>query len=156
MKQFKPVYGIALIACFVSLAYLADAILLDQGRQFERVAPDRDGRVVLDVSSLAASEVNFYRFLNSGNQEVKFFVGRDENRIVHVAFDASENDYKRKRGFRFHDGWMVSNKCDTATRLSDVSSGSGGCRPEPVRHRLDGDRLILEETDILSGWRYFR
>ncbi|MEO1085080.1 MAG: Fe-S-containing protein, partial [Acidobacteriota bacterium] len=73
-----------------------------------------------------------------------------------VAFDASETDYKRKRGFRHEGEWLVNNKCDTASRLTEVNDGGGGCRPVPLKHRLDGSTLILTETDILAGWRYFR
>ena len=51
---------------------------------------------------------------------------------------------------------MVNNKCDTAVRLTEISEEGGGCHPVPLKHRLAGDRLILAETDILTGWRYFR
>lgn len=157
MKRFKPAYGVAVIALFMTAVLAADMMLTGGGgRSFQRVAPDRDGRVALDVSDLAVNEVRFYRFLNAGNQEVKFFVGRDENGAIHTAFDAAENDYRRRRGFRSENGWLVNNKCDTAGRLSEVNAGGGGCRPVPLDHRLDGDTLVLEEADILSGWRYFR
>ena len=27
--------------------------------------------------------------------------------------------------------------------------------PAPLRHRLDGQTLVLAESDVLTGWRYF-
>jgi uncharacterized membrane protein len=111
--------------------------------------------VHIDVADLPRSEVRFYRFLNRGNQEVKFLVGRDETGTVQVGFDASETHARVGRGFR-HDGdWVVDAKCDTASRLSEVNQGGGGCRPVPLEHHLEGQQLVLRESDILKGWRLF-
>ncbi|MBZ0089374.1 MAG: DUF2318 domain-containing protein, partial [Thermoanaerobaculia bacterium] len=118
--------------------------------------PDADGRVVVEVGDLAPLEVRFFRFLNRGNQEVLFFVGRDEQGALAVAFDASENDFKRKRGFRVDGAWVVNNKCDTATRLAEVNLGRSGCAPVPLRYRQQGSALVFAENDVLEGWRYFR
>lgn len=157
MRRFKPAYGVGIVLLFVAAVLAADYTLSGGFYgDFERVSPDAEGRVVIDVSGLEPGNVRFFRFLNTGNQEVKFLVGRDRSGTVHVAYDASETDYKRKRGFRHEGDWLVNNKCETALRLSEVNEGLGGCRPIPLEHRLAGDQLILEESDVLAGWRYFR
>jgi hypothetical protein len=28
--------------------------------------------------------------------------------------------------------------------------------PTPVVHRVEGDTLVIAESDMLKGWRYFR
>lgn len=152
MKRFTPLHGMIVILLFVGVVVYAS---LDQS-SFIRVGPDREGMLRLDVSDLEPRTVRFYRFLNHGNQEVKFFVGRDQFGEIQVAFDASETDYKRKRGFTHQGDWMVNNKCETASRLSEINTAEGGCKPVPLQHRLEGDALILAESDILAGWRYFR
>ncbi|MEM8933267.1 MAG: Fe-S-containing protein [Acidobacteriota bacterium] len=154
MKHFKPVYGLVVVVLFVGVVISADLAMT--GASHQRVSPDSRGLVEIDVADLGTSDVRFYRFLNSGNQEVKFFVGRDREGTLHVAFDASETDYKRKRGFRHEGDWMVNNKCDTAVLLAKVNASDGGCHPVPLAHRSQGDRLVLHESDILAGWRYFR
>lgn len=157
MRRFRPIHGFLLIVLTASLILTADfALSGGHSAMHERVSPGPEGLVQIDVSGLGPSQVWYYRFLNAGNQEVKFFVGRDKNGTVRVAFDASETDYKRKRGFRHEGDWVVNNKCDTATRLTEVGSGSGGCRPVPLKHRLSNNHLILKEADILTGWRFFR
>jgi len=156
MRKFRPLHGILLVAALL-VAYLGlDSVLGRHGRDFVRVSPAASGQVDIPVGDLKPDQVRFYRFLNAGNQEVKFFVGRDEAGGIQVAFDAAETDYKRRRGFRSDGAWMVNNKCDTAIRLVEVNDGRGGCAPIPLRHRLVGDELILAENDILEGWRYFR
>ena len=155
MRRFKPIHGIFLILVFMGAVLAADYVLEGRQTQYARVSPDRDHTVRIPVADLQPDEVRFYRFLNAGNQEVRFFVGRDAQGEVQVAFDASESHAKVGRGFR-HDGdWMVDNKCETTTRLAAVNEGGGGCRPIPLAHHLEGGVLVLAENDILQGWRLF-
>ena len=158
MARFRPLHGILLVAFFMAAILVADWALEGGFRRsrFERVGPDAKGEVRLDLAALGPSSVRFYRFLNSGNQEVRFFVGRDSTGTVQVAFDAAENDFKRKLGFRSEGDWLVNNKCDTALRLEEVNAATSGCRPAPLRHRIEGQTLVLLERDVLEGWRLFR
>lgn len=126
------------------------------GERSTLVTPDRDGRVNLDLSGLGPQQVRFFRFLNRGNQEVRFFVAKDAQGVVQVAFDASETCAKTKRGFRHQGEWMVCNKCDKSFRLAEINAGGGGCNPVPLVHTVEGNQLRLAENDVLQGWRLFR
>lgn len=157
MRRFRPWHGIVLVVLFVAAFLYADVALVGGRGDHQRVSPDpRTGQVRLDVGDLAAGDVRFYRFLNSGNQEVKLFVGRDAGGTLQVGFDANEICFKRKRGYQ-HDGeWLVCRVCDKSFRLDEVNQGGGGCKPVPLPHRVEGDELVLAENDVLTGWRYFR
>jgi uncharacterized membrane protein len=158
MRRFKPVHGVFVVLIFVG-AILAAELVLDGrlgGARYERVSPAADGLVRIGLADLQPQQVRFYRFLNAGNQEVKFFVGRDPEGQVQVGFDSSENHAATGRGFNHEGEWMVDNKCGTAVRLAEVNQGGGGCRPVPLTHRIQGDELVLAEDDILQGWRLFR
>lgn len=158
MRRFKPIHGVFVVLVFVAAILVGELALEGRlgGSGFERVAPDRDGKMRIDVSDLDPQEVRFFRFLNTGNQEVKFFVGRDAAGEVHVAFDANEPCAKAKRGYRHEGEWLVCNKCDKAFRLAEVNAGGGGCKPVPLKHRVEGGELLLAEGDVLQGWRFFR
>ncbi len=158
MKKFKPVHALVLVAVFMALVLVADQLSrgLRAYSAFERVGPDAEGLVRIAVGDLERLQVRFYRFLNSGNQEVRFLVGRDENDTIQVGFDAGETHVKLGRGFSYQDGWIIDNKCETTTRLSTLNEGGRGCRPVPIEHRVEGDELIITEEDMLRGWRYFR
>lgn len=158
MTRIRPLHALIFVALFSVVVVVADhAYEGGFGHSgFERVRPDAGGQVVIDAADLPPSEVRYFRFLNSGNQEVKFFVGRDRHGELQVAFDASETHSLLGRGFRHEGDWMVDNKCDSAMRLENVNEGGRGCRPVPLPHRVEGDRVILAEQDILRGWRYFR
>ncbi len=156
MRKFRPLHGVLLVALILVLFFGLESLLGRHSRDFVLVSPDPSGRVEIPVGDLQANQVRFFRFLNPGNQEVKFLIGRDAAGSIQVAFDAAETDFKRRRGFRAEGAWLVNNKCDTAIRLVEVNDGRGGCAPVPLRHRVEGDRLLLAENDILEGWRYFR
>jgi uncharacterized membrane protein len=157
-RRFRPIYGLLLVPLFMAAVLVAD-LALDGGlggKRFERVSPDRQGQVHLEVGDLEAGDVRFYRFLNSGNQEIKFFIARDRNSDLQIAFDANEICYKLKRGYTPSGDWVVCNKCDKAFRIEEINAGGGGCKPVPVKFTQVADQVVLEEGDILAGWRYFR
>jgi uncharacterized membrane protein len=158
MRRFKPVHGVLIVLAVLGVVWGAQAALEERFNPsgFQQVSPAKDGTVRIDLADLKPRDVRFYRFLNSGNQEVRFLVGRDTQGHVQVGFDASETHGKAGRGFRHEGDWLVDNKCDTASRLMEVNKGAGGCRPVPLKHRVDGDQLVLAENDILEGWRLFR
>lgn len=157
MARIRPIHAIVIISLFIALVLAADFAIENRFGQagFTRVSPDPQGEVRIDVADLPKVEVRFYRFLNAGNQEVKFFVGRDAKGTIHVAFDASESDFKLKRGFRHQDGWITNNKCDNTSLLSEVNENKGGCRPVALNHTLLKNTVVIQERDILQGWRYF-
>lgn len=158
MARFRPYHALLLVAVFSALVVVADWAWeggFDHSG-YTLVRPDSNDQVMIDVSDLPQREVRFYRFLNAGNQEVKFFVGRDRFGTVQVAFDASDTHAQLGRGFRHEGDWMVDNKCDSASRLEKVNDGGRGCRPVPLAHQVVGEQVVLSEQDILRGWRYFR
>ena len=157
MRRFKPVHGVLVVLLFLGAVWAAESVL--EGRLnpsgFRTVKPGRDGAVRVSLAGLGDNDVRFYQFLNAGNQEVRFFVAKDGQGQVQVAFDANETCAKSKRGFRHEGEWMVCNKCDKSFRISEISSGGEGCTPVPVRHQVQGDELLMAENDVVSGWRLF-
>ncbi len=158
MTKLRPIHAIAFVGAVATLLLAADHFV--RGRRsysaYERIGPDADGVVRIDVGDLKRLEVRFYRFLNAGNQEVRFLAGRDEEGALQVGFDANDSHYKTDRGFSYQDGWITDNNCETTTRLSTINHGGRGCKPVAVKHRVDGDMLLIAEADMLAGWRYFR
>lgn len=158
MRRFRPIHGVLVLAVLVLPVVGQD--LLPAGwfgsSGVTRVGPDDQGVVRVPVGDLGTNEVRFYRFLNAGNQEVKFFIGRDEAGTVQVAFDANEICFKRKRGYEVNDGWLICRVCEKSFRLSEVNEDRGGCAPVAVAHRLEGDEVVIAESDMLAGWRFFR
>ncbi len=140
----------------LALGLAADRALSGNSNHYRLVEANPQGDVVIDVSTFKPDEVRFYRYLNAGNQEVRFLVARDENGAMQVAFDASDNEYKLKRGFHADNGWIVNNKCGITVKLSEINEHPSGCTPIPVPFHVDGSKVVLAQADVLEGWRYFR
>ena len=155
--RVRPLHGLLLVAVLVVGGVVADFAIEGglRGVRFTRVAPDPQGEVRIDVSDLGVNELRFFRFLNAGNQEVKFFIARDRNGDLQVAFDASETHARVGRGFRQDGEWVIDNKCDTPTRIAEIDDGHGGCSPVPLAFRAEGNTVVLAENQILRGWRLF-
>lgn len=156
--RFKPWHGMVLVLVLGAVMVLAQHALeggFARG-EFIKVVPDAKGEVQIPIGDLGREQVRFYRFINVGNQEVFFFVARAADGHLHVAFDANEICAKSKRGYRHDGGWMTCNKCDKAFRIETINNGGGGCNPVPAKHRVEGERLVLAESAIMEGWRFFR
>lgn len=156
MGRFRPIHGILLVVLFLAGVLFADYVLDDARGEQTQVQPAKDGTVRIDIASLEASEVRFFHFINYANQEAEFFVARDPENQLQVAFDANEICYKKRRGYRDEGEWVVCNACDKSFRLAEVNDGGGGCKPVPLEFQVQGDQLVLQEDEILRGWRYFR
>ncbi len=153
MPKFRPVLGAVIVAAFIAAVIWMDS----RGKSPNQpVAAGPDGFVRIGVADLGRLRIRYYRFLNPANQEVKFFLARDSSGTLQAAFNASENHFKLRRGFRLEDTWIIDNKCDIATPLNSVNEGGGGCSPIPLAYRLAGDQVLISSTDLLEGWRLFR
>ncbi len=158
MAKLRPSYALLIILAIFGTVLAAD-YALDGGfgrESYIRVQPDKQGLETVDLGGLDSGQARFYRFLNWGNQEVRFFTAVDAAGELHVAFDANEACYKLKRGYRLEGGWMVCNKCDKAFETATINAGGGGCSPVPIPFQRSGNTLTMQESDILAGWRFFR
>lgn len=159
MSRFRPIHGILLVLVVGALVMFAEFAYRGgfSAADFEPVAPDTSGQVRIQLTGLGQNQVRFFRFVNTGNQEVRFLVGRDKSNTIQVAFDANELCAKfPTSGYRHEGEWLVCNKCDKSFHLDKANDGGGGCNPVPLKHRVDGETLVLAENDILEGWRLFR
>ena len=155
--RLRPLHSI-LIVLVVIASVIALQYFFEGGAakaSYIQVRPDAQGGLAIETADLGKGGVRFYRFLNHANQEIEFFVGRDGSGTLQVGFNASETCNKKRRGFHHEGEWMVCNFCDKAFHLKDVNADSGGCAPAALKHRVEGDRVLLTENDILAGWRLF-
>jgi phosphodiesterase/alkaline phosphatase D-like protein len=115
MRRFKPIHGVSLVLLSVAAILTAEFLFESQrGGDTQRVSPGRDGKVRVSLAGLEPQQVRFYQFLNTGNQEVRFFVGRDAGGHVQVAFDGNEVCAKTKRGY-----WHEAGPCIQAVQSAD-------------------------------------
>ena len=154
MKTLKPIHGIVLVGVVAALFFFSSDFF--HAREHERVRVAPDGGTRISVADLDREQVRFYQYVSTGSQEVRFFVGRDKNGQIQVGFDANELCAKFERGYQWQSGWLVCKKCDKNFHLEETNADRGGCFPVALKHRLDGDTVVLAQNDLLEGWRFFR
>jgi uncharacterized membrane protein len=50
---------------------------------------------------------------------------------------------------------MVCRNCGRRFASVKINEVKGGCNPAPLKRAIEGDRLVLQVTDILDGRTYF-
>jgi len=106
------------------------------------------------LSTFDDYKAHYYTYADEGRL-IKFFILKSSDRVVRAAFDACDICYKAKKGFRQEGNDMICNECGRHFPSDKINEVSGGCNPAPLRRTIDGERLVIDVTDIAAGWRYF-
>lgn len=111
--------------------------------------------IVLPLAPFADGRARFYRHVRPGGREIRFFVMKSGDGQVRAAFDACDNCFRERRGFRQAGDHLVCNHCGRAFLPQHVNVLRGDCNPAPLDGNVDGDRLILQAAAIEQGSAYF-
>ena len=106
------------------------------------------------LSTFDDYKAHYYTHEHEGRL-IKFFVLRSTDGVVRAAFDACDICYEAKKGYRQDGNDMICNECGRSFPADKINEVSGGCNPVPLRRTVDGDKLVIEVSDIAAGWRYF-
>ena len=91
---------------------------------------------------------------DSSGKNVKYFVVRDSDGSVKVAFDACDVCGGSK-GYRQEGGDMICNKCGNHYPISGIGTENlrGGCWPSFFKNSNDGEYLIISKAVLDLGSR---
>lgn len=106
------------------------------------------------LSTFDDHEAHYYTYAHEGRL-IKFFILKSSDGVVRAAFDACDICYKAKKGYRQDGNDMICNECGRHFPSDKINEVGGGCNPAPLRRTIDGERLVVDVTDIAAGWRYF-
>ena len=112
----------------------------------------REGRAVIATAQLAEGNLERYRAM-VGGAEVRFFLYRKPDGKVEALFDACE--ICGAVGFYRGTTGLVCKNC--AAPINPQSVGMpGGCNPIPLKATLEGNSVVIRESDLAAGVHYFR
>lgn len=137
------------------VAAVAVWLLLGQGTA-EGIAAVKaeNGFVTLDVAKNNDGQAHYYK-LATDKGDIKFFVVKSVDGVMRAAFDACDVCYREKKGYHQEGDFMVCNNCGQQFRTDLVNEVKGGCNPAPLARRIDNDKLLIAQTDIVKGGWYF-
>jgi uncharacterized membrane protein len=111
--------------------------------------------VVLDAAQFDDGQARFYRYATAGGREVKFFVMKSSDGVVRAAFDACDECFRARRGYRQSGDVMICNNCSRTFPSTQINVVKGGCNPAPIDRDLQGGRVVLRAAALAQGTAFF-
>lgn len=113
------------------------------------------GDVSLPKPVFADGQAKFYRYVTATGREARFFVIGSSDGPVRAAFDACDNCFRQRRGFRQEGNHFVCNECGRTILPHHVGVQRDGCHPAVLEHAVDGDRIVVRAAALERGASYF-
>ncbi len=113
-----------------------------------------DGVVSIPVADVNDGKAHYY-VLKGHDHDVKFFVLKSRDGVIRAAFDACDVCYPAKKGYSQDGDFMVCNNCGRRFHSTQINVVAGGCNPAPLQRATAKNQLVIKESDILAGARYF-
>ena len=145
---------IALVAVLAVIGIAGFLFLGQGGSSGEAVVKSVNGEVRIPLAEVGDGKAHFFEFA-SDQGTIKFFVLKSVDGVMRAAFDTCDVCYKAKKGYRQEGGEMVCNNCNMRFRSDLINEVKGGCNPAPLKRRIDGGQLVINERDLLTGAWYF-
>lgn len=114
-----------------------------------------DGRIAIPVTEFNDGKAHFYVY-RSGGTDIRFFVLQSRDGVVRAALDTCDVCYKEKQGYRQENDFMVCNNCDQQFQADKINEIRGGCNPVPLERSVADGQLLIAETELAAGIRYFQ
>jgi uncharacterized membrane protein len=137
------------------LLFLGFAIILSNCSQEHKhpKAPYDGSKVQIERGLLKEGIPVFYAF-QDGNETIPFFVLNVKNEI-HSYFDACNDCYRNKLGYRYEDGKIICNFCNESYQIYKLKDGMGGCYPIKLKGTLNGGIYEIDKESLIEGKKYF-
>lgn len=113
-----------------------------------------NGEVRLDINEISDGNAHYFKYA-SDTGDISFFVIKSVDGVMRAAFDACDVCYREKKGYRQEATSMVCNNCGMQFRSDLINVVKGGCNPAPLNRRIEGKQLVINDSDILQGAKYF-
>jgi uncharacterized membrane protein len=110
--------------------------------------------VTIPVSQFANGKAHFFSY-TQGEVSIDFFAVKSGDGVLRAAFDACDVCYRDKKGYRQEGDEMVCINCGQRFSTDRINEVKGGCNPAPLTRVVAGDYLVIHESDLRLGARYF-
>lgn len=126
----------------------------DFGIAAEELSPS-GGDVRVATKRFDDGLAHFFRRTTSSGREVRFFVIKSSEGVIHAAFDSCERCYKERRGYRQAGPTMVCNFCGRSSLVTRIGVDNSGCNPILLESSVLGGQLLLKAVALDQGGAYF-
>ena len=118
-------------------------------------SPTAAETVSFPVETFDDSQAKHYSYQAPDGKTIKFFILKSSDGVIRAAFDACDVCFASKKGYRQEGDFMVCNNCGQKFLSTRINEVKGGCNPAPLERKIEGGKLTIAVSDILTGSRYF-
>ena len=108
------------------------------------------------IPELAASRIA--SAANAGGTKIRYFAVKANDRTIKTGFDECDVCYRAGKGYRQEGEFMVCNNCGNRYPISGLGTENknpGGCWPGYLPNYIEGDKIIIKQSDLIGGkWRF--
>jgi len=98
-------------------------------------------------------QAKWYEY-DSDGVNIRFFAVKADDGSVKTGFDACDVCYMSNKGYRQEGQYMICNNCGNRypiSGLGEKNRNGGGCWPGYLPSLVNGDNLIIKESDLENG-----
>lgn len=154
MNNNKYLSAALLIMLIAVLTLLASGCGSEKNAGFEKVALSADGLIRFPVSDFADGKARHYVYENDGIA-VRFFILKSSDDVIRTAFDACDVCWRSGKGYVQQNDFMICRNCGMSFMSTGINVLRGGCNPAPLSSKIEGEELIITESDLTEGRGYF-
>ena len=150
--------GEAVLASSIAVAAIIAFVFFHRQGRTETVDAELlsiGGDVLLETKIFDDGRAHFYRGIADSGGEIRFFVIKASDGVLHAAFDACELCYKEHRGFRQSGHTMVCNACGRVFPVASINQGRGDCHPISLDRDVQDQHLLIKTAALQKGAGYF-
>jgi uncharacterized membrane protein len=152
MKKKLVVIGIVVIGAVI---YLGGCTSTTQNNDNTNkntnynTAPQQNKTEVRIPLSDIDTTATFYSY-DSDGVNVRYFMVKDTQGNVHVAFDACDVCYEAKKGYKQNGAKMQCLNCGKQFAITSIGTENiaGGCWPSYLKMKIDGNDVVLKIADL--------
>jgi len=93
-------------------------------------------------------EARFFTYTTPEGKTVRFFALRSSDGVFRAAADACDVCYREKMGYQQDGDDMVCRKCNQRFASKDINEVSGGCNPNGLPRRIEGESLVIAAAEL--------
>lgn len=111
----------------------------------------------LSAVTTTAEYYSWDYYLSSTKKKIiKYFIVKDDAGIIKSAFDACDVCYGSQKGYQQVGNQMQCMNCGNKYLISKLgTAGTGGCWPGYIPNEIEGDQLVITDSDLKAGAYYF-
>jgi len=160
-KTLKPQIVIAAVIALALLGGVGYAIYSVQGQSVPVTAstayePQQANATSVSYPLDLFNDGQAHHFEHKVNgQAIRYFILKSSDGIVRAAFDACDVCWPEGKGYVQSGDEMVCRNCGRRFASVMINEVQGGCNPAPLHRTVEGDHLVIQINDILTGQQYF-